>query len=138
VPALNALAAKAYDANSTFGDRVHFVHIYVIEPHPMRPDPCPYTGSVSENAYSTGRTQPRTYAEREAYARDTKQFITGKQIQLVDDLTPGRYNNPVWCTYDTCPNCAFLIRQDGTIDTVQPWFNAGEMEQAMRRLLDQR
>jgi len=54
---------------------------------------------------------------------------------LVDDLTPGP-NNPVWCTYGTCPNCAFLIRQDGTVDTVPTWVDVSAMERAIRTLLN--
>ena len=134
MPALNALAARPYDATSTFADRVQFVHIYIIEPHPKAPEMGPYMGFVSEAAYSD-RGQPLTYADRVASARDARTLISGSQLQLVDDLTPGQLVNPVWCTYGTCPNCAFLIRRDGIIDTVQKWFDASAMEQAMRRLL---
>jgi len=54
---------------------------------------------------------------------------------LVDDLTPGP-NNPVWCTYGTCPNGAFLIRQDGSVDTVHTWVDVSAMERAIRTLLN--
>lgn len=116
------------------GNEVHIVHLYVVEPHPQSPDPSPYSGVVWEAQYSTKR-QPRTPAERQAAARDMLPFVTGPQLILVDGLD-GAAANPVWCTYGTCPNCAFLIRQDGTIDTVQTWFDATTMEQAIRRLLD--
>jgi hypothetical protein len=88
---------------------------------------------VSEAQYST-KGQPRTYAERVAAARDVAPLVTGRQTIVVDDLTPGA-NNPIWCTYGTCPNCAFLIRRDGTIDTVQTWFDATAMDRAIRTLL---
>jgi len=78
--------------------------------------------------------QPRTYTERVAAARDMVPLVTGRQAILIDDLTPGA-SNPVWCTYGTCPNCAFLIRQDGTVDTVQTWLDASAMERAVRALL---
>jgi len=129
------MAAKVYDATSTLADRVHFVHLYVIEPHPKAPDVGPYAGTVSEAVGYSTKSQPRTYAERQANATDLAPFIEGRQLLLLDDLAPGQYTNPVWCTYGTCPNCAFLIRQDGTVDTVQTWFNASAMEQAIRSLL---
>jgi hypothetical protein len=43
--------------------------------------------------------------------------------------------NPAWCTYGTCPNCAFLIRQDGPIDTVQTWFDKVTVEGGFRYAL---
>jgi hypothetical protein len=133
VPALNSLAAKPFDTTTTFADRISFVHIYVVEPHPKAPEVSPYSGNVWEAQYST-KIQPHTYEQRCANARDTGALVTGRQLMLVDALTPGA-NNPVWCTYGTCPNCAFLIRQDGTVDTVHTWFNAASMESAMRTLL---
>lgn len=134
MPALNALAGRAYDAASTFADKVHFVHVYVIDPHPMAPDPGPYAGVVSEAAYSTIR-QPKTYAERVAAARQTRALLTGRQAVIVDDLNSQGAVNPIWCTYGTCPNCAFLVSQDGTLSAVQTWFNATQMEQAIRQLV---
>jgi hypothetical protein len=77
---------------------------------------------------------PSNLSSALAAARDVAPLVTGRQTIVVDDLTPGA-NNPIWCTYGTCPNCAFLIRRDGTIDTVQTWFDAGAMERAIRTLL---
>ena len=134
MPALNQLATKQYDETSTYADKVHFVHIYVIEPHPKSPDVSPYTGEVWEGQYST-KGQAYTYDERVAAAKDMLPLIEGSQLILVDDLTPGKYNNPVWCTYGPCPNCAYLIRKDGLIDTAQTWFNADGMESAINELL---
>jgi len=111
------------------------IHIYIVEPHPESPDPSPYGGNVREAAYSPGRPQPQTYSERVAYARDTQALVTGGQRMLVDDLTPGARNNPLWCTYGTCPNCVFLIAQSGTLHTVQTWLNVDEMQTAMDALL---
>jgi hypothetical protein len=132
VPALNALAATRLPDGRAIGDALHIIHVYVIEPHPQRPDPGPYSGVVSEAQYSTKR-QPLTYADRLAAARDMRPFVTGPQRIIVDDLAPGA-TNPMWCTYGTCPNCAFLIRQDGTIDTVQTWFERASMEAAIRAI----
>jgi len=130
------LANKAYDAQTAIGDRIHIVHVYVIEPHPQEPDVSPYSGNVWAAQYSTIR-QPRSCAEREAAARQTAALLTGRQLMLVDDLG-GTATNPIWCTYGTCPNCAFLIRQDGRLDTVQTWLDTAAMERAVRTLLESR
>jgi hypothetical protein len=126
--------AKAFDARSTFGERVHIVHVYVIEAHPKAPDVGPFSGLVSEARYSTIR-QPRTYAEREAAAREMEALLTGQQRMLVDDLG-GNATNPFWCTYGTCANCAFLIRRDGAIDSVQLWLDVAAVERSMETLLE--
>ncbi len=134
MPELNALVAKSYDQINTYGDRVHFVHIYVIEPHPKSPDPSPYNGRVSATQYST-KSQPKTYQQRVANATDMVPLLEGNQLLLVDDLVPGSLTNPLWCTYGPAPNCAFLIRQDGILDTVQKWVDVDEMETAINALL---
>jgi len=43
-------------------------------------------------------------------------------------LSSGCFNWPA-------PNCAFLIRQDGILDTVQQWVDVDEMEAAINALL---
>ena len=134
MPVLNQLATKQYDEHTTYDELVHFVHVYVVEPHPVSPDPSPYTGSVWEAEYST-KGQAYTYDERVATAREIDPLLEGTQLLLVDDLVPGALNNPVWCTYGPCPNCAYLIGQDGVIDTVQTWFNGANMETAIDGLL---
>jgi len=134
VPSLNELAARPYDANGTYADVVHFVHILIIEPHPQSPDLSPYGGRVWESGYSTVG-QPETYDQRLAVGQETAPLLEGNQLLLIDDLTPGRLNNPLWCTYGTSPNSAFLIRQDGILDTVQLWLDTAEMEKAINDLL---
>jgi hypothetical protein len=123
VPVLNTLASTSYDSTNTYADMVHLVHVYVIEPHPASPDPSPYSGVVWEEGYST-LGQPKTYDGRVSNALEQVPLIEGDQLLIVDDLTPGDLNNPVWCTYGPCPNCAFLIGQDGVIDTVQTWVDS--------------
>jgi hypothetical protein len=123
VPGLKTIATADFDSSNTYGDLVHLVHVYVIEPHPASPDPSPYSGVVWEEGYSS-KSQPKTYDGRVTNALDMLPLIQGEQLLIVDDLTPGELNNPVWCTYGPCPNCAFLIDQDGTIDTVQTWVSA--------------
>lgn len=110
------------------------VHLYVIEPHPQSPDVSPYTGEVWEGTYST-KPQPMTYEERVSDAGDMQLNITGNQLLLIDDLTPGQRNNPVWCTYGPCPNCAYLIGSDGIIKKVQTWVDVDEMKKAVDGLL---
>ena len=134
MPALNNLANQAYDETSVYSDHIHFVHLYVIEPHPQAPDISPYNASVWEEEYSTV-PQALTYDERVAAAQEIAQLLEGNQLILVDDLTPG-LNNPVWCTYGPCPNCAYLIGQDGVIDTTQTWFTADQMKTAIDNLLE--
>lgn len=132
MPALNELAAKAYDETSTFGDLVHFVHVYTIEAHPKAPDPCPYYGQVAEISYSIV-PQPRSFTGRAENAALMLPLLDPGQLLLVDDLR--RRVNPVWCTYSTAPNSAFLIRQDGIIAAAQLWADVGRMERAIRTLL---
>jgi hypothetical protein len=134
VPALNALAAEQFDSSTTYADRVHFVHVYVIEPHPLRPDLSPYKGQVWETPPYSTLGNPTTFAGRVLNAAAVLPSIVGNQLQLIDDLSPG-LNNPAWCTYGTCPNCAFLIRQDGVIDTVQTWVEPSGIKAAIDILI---
>jgi len=134
VPLLNDLAATSYDSQSAFSDVVHIVHINVIEPHPQAPDLSPYSGRVGESRYSTVE-QPEIYQERAEIAEQLIPLIENNQLLLVDDLTPSGLNNPVWCTYGTSPNSAFLIGQNGIIQVSQLWLDVVEMEAAIRTLL---
>jgi hypothetical protein len=137
VPGLNQLAKKDYDAGNTYADRVHFVHLYVVEPHPQSPDVSPYTGTVWEAPpYSTKRQAP-TYDKRVASAKDLLPELNETQLILIDALTPNDLTNPVWCTYGPCPNCAYLIGQDGIIQTTQQWFDVEAMEKAIGALLSE-
>jgi len=136
VPALETLAADTpTGSSSTYGDLVHFVQVYVVEPHP-RGTPSPYSGQSWEN--SLDNDQPFDMAGRLANAADLVAEdgarMTG-QLLLIDELTP-RQNNPMWCSYGNCPNCTFLIGQDGRIDTTQTWFNANGMRSAINDLLE--
>jgi len=62
-------------------------------------------------------------------------LIEGRQLLLVDDLSPGELSNPVWCTYGPAANSAFLISQDGIIDTAQAWLDVQDMRIAIDALL---
>ena len=93
MPALNELASKVYIDTTIYADLVHFVHIYIIEPHPQSPDVSPYSGRVSESVHSSGKSQPRTYNERVANAEGMLTLIHGNQLLLIDDLRLGEKNN---------------------------------------------
>ena len=67
MPALDQLAVEPYNASSTYGDKIHIVHMYVVEPHPQG-DPSPYSGVVWEAEYSD-YSQPTTYDGRVTLAR---------------------------------------------------------------------
>jgi hypothetical protein len=134
VPGLNALAATPYSDGSTFADLVHFVHVYVIEAHPMDPALSPYSGTVWEVEYSTV-PEALTYEARLANAALTRPLVQGNQIFLVDALDRERLINPVWCTYGTAPNSTYVIGQDGTIVLASRWTDVAEIEPALRALL---
>jgi hypothetical protein len=137
VPGLNALAAKAYDAETLFSERIHFVHVYAVEPHPMAPDPAPHVGRVAEDPVYSIVRQPRTYDARLANAATTRPLIVGNQIQLVDALDPEDLVNPVWCTYGTSPNATYLIGRDGIIRAAAAWTGTLRLEAALRDLIAQ-
>ncbi|MCP4445475.1 MAG: hypothetical protein GY811_09050 [Myxococcales bacterium] len=40
-----------------------------------------------------------------------------------------------WCTYGTCPNCSYLIGQDGTVASVNTWFNDTDLKRDIDLLL---
>lgn len=127
MPLLNELANKPYGSEYIYSDIVHFVHINVIEPHPL-------DEPGRKNPYSTVE-QPDDYDERVVIAREIEILIEGNQLLLVDDLTPAELNDPVYCSFGPSPNSAFLIGQDGIVDTSQLWLDVAEMEQAIINLL---
>jgi hypothetical protein len=130
---LDNLAVKSFDASNTYSDKVHFVHIYSVEAHPLSPDPSPYSGEVWELAYST-KPQVRTYPERVAYAATVEPYRAGTQLVLADELTPLPRNNPVWSSYGPCSNGAYLIGMDGRIKAAQLWQNTNDLETAIDSL----
>ena len=136
MPGLNALAARSYDAETLFSDRVHFVHVYVVEPHPMAPDPAPHVGVVAEDPVYSVVRQPTTYDARLANAAMARALIAGNQIQLVDAFDLDGLINPVWCTYGTSPNAAYLIGRDGVIRLASTWTGSVDLETAIRALIE--
>jgi hypothetical protein len=114
-----------------YQDRVTFASVYLIEAHPSSPDPGPYKGKVSIHEYSD-RRQAMTLEQRLANAREVKTY--GSEIMLVDDLSPGN-ENPFWCTWGTCANCAYLVATDGTLAAVHEWYDPASMEGSIQALV---
>lgn len=114
-----------------YADHVTFATVYLIEAHPAAPDPGPYKGRASVHEYSD-RRQAMTLQARIANARELD-TVPG-ELMVVDDLTPGN-ENPFWCTYGTCANCAFLIGLDGKLAAVHEWYDPPTMEQSIEQLI---
>ena len=134
MPAFNNLSTAPYDSTSTYADQVHFVHIYVVEPHPQSPAPSPYSGQVWEAAYSDVG-QAYSYSDRVQNAAAMQSDLNADQLTLVDDLTADGMNNPVWCTYCPCPNCSDLIGTDGKVAATQTWADGNAMQSEIDDLL---
>lgn len=142
VPELNELFVELLPDGRTYGEAVHFVHVYIVEAHPKLPDPTPYRnwtdsdlpvgGEDGQDTYAYSVVgQAYSYAERASGARRMSERIYGDQLRLVDDLTPHGPNNPIWSTYGTAPDAAFLITPDGTIAEAQLWLRIATMRQAI-------
>lgn len=113
------------------GDALQVVLAYNVEAHPAGNDPSPYKGRPWPKETST-RGQPKTYDERVLNAREVARDTAMKVV--VDSYdSPGA--NPIWCTYGTCANCAWLVRRDGTIAAHQEWHDLDAMQAAIDRLL---
>lgn len=117
------------DSAARYDNRVHTVVVYNIEAHP-KAEPSPYRGVPTEHEYSD-RGQPRTYADRATNARAIE---AGRAIVAIDALADSGAN-PVWCTYGTCPSCAWLVRQDGVIEAMHDWYDPASMVQSIDALL---
>ncbi len=137
MPGLNSLAGKAYDENTSFAGRVHFLHVYVLEAHPMSPDPSPYSGTVWEVEGLSTIPQARTYELRREYAAMTRELLVPGQIQVIDGLDMDGLINPVWCTYGPAPNSTYIIGQDGVIRFAESWTNPENVEAAIVQLLQE-
>jgi len=119
--------------------RIQVVHVYTVEAHPQDPEPSAYRGEPWPLDYSD-RSDPKTYAERlanaEALVSADPRVTTFDQTLVIDDLTPGAQNNPFWCSWGTCANCAFLVDRDGRLALVMDWFQMGPTVTAIESLLD--
>jgi hypothetical protein len=118
-----------------YGDRIHFIIIYIIDPHPIG-SPSPYSGrewpsSASTDTEGNPRTQPTTYQERLALASEMIQEIEITMPVLIDEI-----DNPVWCTYGPAPDIAYLIDRNGIIVEKQGWYQPDLMETVIDKHLD--
>lgn len=107
----------------------------MVEAHPSGSD-SPYSGDEWTGVFSKDEegnpvTQPETYEDRLAIARQTAADEGITSLMLVDEI-----DNPVWCTYGPAPNIAYLIGRDGIIVTGQQWYDPGEMENAIQAYLE--
>jgi hypothetical protein len=108
--ALNVIVASD-GPEGPYAERIQFVHVYTVEAHPTGDEPGPYP--VGDAEYST-LEQPVTFDGRLGNARQMEPIVDG-ELMLVDGLGSQWGNNPVWCTYATCPTCSFLIGRDGYV-----------------------
>jgi hypothetical protein len=121
----------------TYGDKVNFVIIYVIDPHPHG-QICPYTGNFwlnyPANFDINGQLlyQPDHYAWRVDQAKKMREALISEESipVLVDEM-----DNPLWCTYGPLPNGAYLIGTDGTVIEKEGWFKKSDMETAIKDYL---
>ena len=113
---------------------MRFALTYVIDPHPLAPDPSPYRGSVWELEYSRKR-QATTFAERLSFAKNVSTAGVFDDV-MIDYLEPRNAsgNNPLWCSWGPAPNAAWLIGRNRTVALAQTWFNATEMDDTLRAL----
>ena len=141
VPELDQFAMRELPDGRRFDEAVHIVHVYTIEAHPALPDPTPYARwTDDELPDGTGTAygdvgQAYTWTERRAHAQRILNQMTNDPLMLIDSAPPDPVTNPVWCTYGTAPNAAFVIDQDGTIALSQLWTELSEIERTVTDLV---
>ena len=142
VPELDQLAMRLLSDGRRIDEAVHVVHVYTVEAHPKLPFPTPYRNwTDDETPDGTGTAygdvgQPTTWEGRKRNAHLVLQRMTNDPIMLIDGLGPDVPANPVWCTYGTAPNAAFVIDTDGTIVLSQLWTEVWTIENTLRELVD--
>lgn len=139
MPELEILNDYRLPDGRTMGEAAHIVHVYTVEAHPALPAPTPYKqwtfddlpeGGGNDSAYST-TPQAYTFEERLENAEQVLTLMDTEPRLLIDGLGSGAASNPVWCTYGTAPNAAFVISQDGTIVLAQLWTEVASLRQAL-------
>jgi hypothetical protein len=139
VPELEILNDYRLADGRTMGEVAHIVHVYTVEAHPALPAPTPYKqwtfddlpeGGPGDTSYGNTR-QAYTYEDRVANAEQVLTLVETEPRLLIDALGTGVASNPVWCTYGTAPNAAFVISQDGTIVLAQLWTEVASLRQAL-------
>ena len=128
-----------------YRDRVHFVVLYTIEPHPVG-SASPYYGEERTKWSSFDKDgnplgQPGIYQERRDMAAKAVEELGITLLVLVDEI-----DNPVWCTYGPSANIAYLIGTDGIVEAAmsfphgakakeEPWRQTDQMEEAILKCL---
>lgn len=100
-----------------YGDRVHFVLVYVRDAHPGQ-------------GKFRGISQPSTYDERVELAKRAQEDLGITTLLLVDEM-----DNRVRAEYGRLPNSAFIIGQDGRVFHKQPWMHSKWIEPPLQALL---
>jgi len=142
VPELDQLAMIELSDGRRIDEAVHLVHVYTVEAHPALPDPTPYRNWTDDDKPSgTGTAygdvhQGMTWSERAANAQRVLSRMTNDPLMLLDGLDGDPYVNPVWSTYGTAPNAAFVIGQDGTIAAAQLWTDTGKLRRKILEIVD--
>ena len=139
-PAYQMSKAAEIRLARTHHQQVHFVHLYTIDPHPKGSNN-PDLGKPWELMYSK-YPQACDYRARLEMCRHILADLPACIEVLIDALPAARNSgapavNPVWATYGPAPRPAFLIRQDGILDTSQLWLNQRHMSKAIRQLLEE-
>jgi len=117
-----------------YGDRVSFVHVYSVDPHP-KIDNAPDIGRPWQLIPYSRHRQARTVEGRRELCAEIADNHPICQHVVMDDLDLDGRVNPVWSTYGPAPRPAFLIRQDGLIHTSQLWFTASKLTAAIDALI---
>lgn len=144
VPELDQLAMKLLSDGRRIDEAVHVVHVYTVEAHPKLPDPTPYRNWTDDQLPDSGGGgtaygdvgQPTTWEGRVANAARVLQRMTNDPLMLIDGIGADVPTNPVWCTYGTAPNAAFVIDRHGNIVLSQLWTDVGAIERTLRALVD--
>ncbi len=112
---------------SRYESELHVVLVHGPEAHPGNGDPSPYRGKPWPMKFSD-RGLPQTHEQRIALAEEVGAHPS--EILIVEPM-----DNPVWCSFGTVPNGAFLIAQDGTLAAVHAWFDNATMLDSIDALL---
>ena len=123
--------AEIKKVGKQYKDDIHTVIVYNIEAHP-KGDPSPYKGKPWPVKDYSDRGQADSYEKRVEHAKD---IDPGPNVKLVVDALEEGNANPYWCTYGSCPNCAFLVNQEGRLETVHEWFDGRTMRGSIEAML---
>ncbi len=123
LPALTEIAER-------YAPKLTTLLVYNIEAHPLG-DPGPYKGRLALQSASD-RPQSRSFEDRVQGLADLA--LSSAIVPLVDGLDRGE-ENPIWCTYGTCPACAFVIRPNGVLEAVHTWADPATLDTTIAGLL---